>query len=1083
VEEIKARCGDGMNGEASYAQFRRNGFHFGETFRRISRVWRRDGEALGEISTAESLGVGDYQIHPAMLDACFQVMLSALEPQDSARGLFLPSGVERMRFYGSMAGNLWSHVVISGSSEKSITATIRLTDEGGCVVALLEGFRCIAIKQTSEGKNESDGCFYQTEWQECGEEKTRVEDNNMPSSWILLGEETSLSVELAGLLKSSGDQCCHVKDSDGLEKQLAASQKTPQLIYLPKSPGEESAAFAGEICSELLTIVQKLLTCSIAARLTVVTRGAQSADEERVSPVHGSLLGLARVVMNEHPGFSCRVIDLAAPDFPDEAGMLFAELSDLSEEETALRGRRRLVPRLSRFVPKCKESRGTDTPFRLEVLKAGALDQIGFRPLARRAPGEGEVEIEIQAAGLNFRDVMKALGIYPIEQPVDELLGDECAGLVVAVGDGVEGLELGDEVIAISPGSFSKFITVHSAFVVRKPATLSPEEAVTLPVTFLTAHYGLNHLARIGPGERVLIHAAAGGVGLAAIQIARLAGAEIFATAGNVEKRALVARMGAAHVMDSRTLEFSDQVMEITGGGGVDVVLNSLSGDAIARSLSVLSPYGRFLEIGKRDIYQNSRLGLRPFSRNLSFFAIDLSQLLRDRPSLIARMLRELMSRFESRDLHPLPTTVYPIARATEAFREMAQGKHTGKIVLSHADGNVAVQVPPGRQITFSPDATYLVTGGVRGFGMAITEWMIERGARNIVLIGAGKASARSAREHLKKSPVAMLNIVTTALDISDEKAVNRLLSRITETMPSLKGVIHAAVQWDDGVLQQLTKKRMTDAFGAKAGGAWNLHCGTLPMPLDFFVMISSVSSLVGNPAQGSYAAANAYLDALAHHRRALGLPALTVNWGHLGEVGYAARHEKISGHLERYGVEPMPLAQALAMLERLLQSDVIQAAAMRVDWARWAEANPRTRKSRRYSMIISPEPSSGESADSGGIARAVREASGSERLALLETFIRGVGARVLGASPSGLDPARPLNELGLDSLMGIELVNRIEAELGVPFPTEKIVGGPSIRMLAAILDESLQEAPSSSSRDRAPDTVVQGTPENQVAR
>jgi acyl transferase domain-containing protein/NADPH:quinone reductase-like Zn-dependent oxidoreductase/acyl carrier protein len=1044
LDGIKTRCAEERSGSASYEQFQKNGFHFGDSFRCISRVWRCDGEALGEISTPESLRREGYLFHPAMLDSCFQVLLSALTPGESARGLFLPVKIGRMRFFAAPTGKIWSHVRLIEAGESAITADLRLLDEDGCTLAEIAGFRCAAIEQAVVKAEPFADSFYEIRWKEAEPELPQ----SAGEGWLLIGGEASGAAMIAARLKAAGDSCELAPDASALTAQ------TTHVVYLAE-PGDDAIS-TNRLCADLLGIVQELAASATGVRLSVITRGAQPVDANPVSAAHGGLLGLARVVMNEHQDLRCRVIDAADID----ADALIAELRSGGEEEVALREGRQLVPRLVRFSPKLKGLSGSAVPFRLETVKPGSFDQIAFRRRGRRAPETGEVEVEVHTAGLNFRDVMKVLGIYPIEQPVDQLLGDECAGHVVAVGAGVTHLGLGDEVILISPGCFSKFVTAHSAFVVRKPAQISFEDAATIPVTFLTAHYALNHLARISRGERVLIHAAAGGVGIAAIQIAKLAGAEIFATAGNDMKRDLVRSLGAAHVMDSRTLDFADEVMKITGGRGVDVVLNSLAGEAIPKSLSCLAPYGRFLEIGKRDIYQNSRLGLRPFSRNLSFFAIDLSQLLRDRPAFIAQMSGDLMRQFESGELVPLPHKSWPVTQAADAFREMAQGRHTGKIILSLSDHNVLVQPDSGERLHLDPGATYLVTGGVRGFGLAIAEWMIERGARNLVLVGASDASAASAKEHFAGAVASGVNILTAAVDVSDAAALAGLLSKIQATMPPLRGVIHAAMKMDDGLVSQLTPARLWSVIGPKAGGAWNLHDQTKDLPLDFFVMTSSVSSLVGNPGQGNYVAANAFLDALAHHRRALGLPALAINWGHLGEVGYAARHANVSGHLERYGVAPIGLKDALEMLERLLRSDTAEAAAMSIDWTRWADANPRVKKSPRYEELISSgDPESQPDGTSNGLAAAVLAASGAARINLLETFIRDVAARVLGMPASQIDPTRPLNEFGLDSLLGIELVNRIEEGLELRFPVEKIMGGPSVQRLAKILAESIPAA------------------------
>ena len=1056
LAEIKTRCTEDHSGADSYQRFLANGYHFGKSFQGISRVWRHDGEAIGEITGPEIGNSHGYLIHPALLDSCFQVLLSALTPEESARGLFLPVHIARIRFFGEPAGKIWSHVRLLESDRKSITARIRLLDETGAVLAEIDRFRCAAIEQPAAQVNELDECLYEITWRE----EERETAPATPETWLLVGGEPSMIQEIAAQFTDHGDSCAILADVSHLDAWLATLTPAGQVVYFARSSEDNDAGTAHSACVELLELVQKLAASATSRCLSVVTRNAQPVSDGAVSLVAGALLGLVRVARNEHPTMNCRVIDLSPQTSPLELQNVVAELRHRGEEEVALRATHRFVPRLGRASPKLKCLSGEEIPFRLEVAKPGVLDQLEFRVAERVVPRPGEVEVEIRAAGLNFRDVMKGLGIYPIEQPVDHLLGDECAGRVVAVGEDVAHLQEGDDVIVISPGCFAKFITVPAVFAARKPAHLSFEEAVTIPVTFLTAHYALHHLGRIERGERILIHAAAGGVGQAALQIARLAGAEIFATAGNDEKRALVKSLGAAHVMDSRSLDFAEDVMDITNGYGVDLVLNSLAGEAIPKSLSVLAPYGRFLEIGKRDIYQNSRIGLRPFRRNLSFFAIDLGQLLRDRPAFIERSLAELMRKFEARELAPLPHTAFPIARAADAFREMASGKHMGKIVFSLAE-TVPVQPRRDEQVRFREDATYLVTGGVGGFGRSVAEWMIEQGARNLVLIGSRAASVDSALKHFADGEFRGIKIVAKAVDVTDLGSLERLFGEVRETMPPLRGVMHAAMKIDDGLLPQINAERFLTVMAPKAGGAWNLHVLTRELPLDFFVMFSSVASLIGNPGQGNYAAANAYLDALSHYRHRLGLPALTVNWGHLGGVGYVSRNAHVSEYLNRHGIPPLAPQEALDLLGRLLRSEVTQISAMRMDWAHWAQANPLLKKSPRYSEILSFEASDGPpDGGLGGIAAAIRNASGPERLKLLETFIREMAARVLGMPASKIDTTQPLLDFGLDSLMSIELVNRLEDGLQLRFPVEKILGGPSIHNLAEILAESLPAAP-----------------------
>lgn len=1049
AERIRHACSDEWTGADSYASFSSSGFHFGESFRRLGRISRRNGEALGEITPFPGLDTGSYVLHPALLDACFQVILSAMDPAQCRGRLFLPSTVESVRFFAPATERLWSHAVLTSASERSVTADISVHDDHGNPVLQLQGFHCVSVDGPNAGDSENADCFYRTEWREAELSADAVREPKV--SWVVCGGKSSPARRIAGSLSALGEQCRTAISRD-LASALGAGS-IHHVVWIP-SPGTQGADDALGLCAELLSLVRTLAIPDRTVRFTIITRGAQPVVGRETSPSMGALVGLARVVMNEHPALRCRVIDMDGDEDSWDQEALLRELTLGAEEEAALRGIHRFLPRIVRFAPKPALRKGRDLPFRLESDRPGVLEHLSFLSTVRRPPGDGEIEVEVRAAGLNFRDVMKALGIYPVEDDLDLLLGDECSGRVVALGRGVTHLNEGDEVLLLAPGSFSRYLTVNSALAFRKPSFLSMEEAATIPVAFLTAKYALEQLARVSPGEKVLIHAAAGGVGLAALQVALRAGAEVFATAGTDKKRALVSRMGATHVMDSRTLEFAEDVMRITGDRGVDVVLNSLSGAAIGKGLSVLAPYGRFLEIGKRDIYRNSRIGLQPFSRSLSYHSIDLSRLMKDRPEFVAGMLGKLTEEFEKGELSPLPVTTWPLEMAVEAFREMAQGKHHGKIAFSFPEEGVSASPREDEVLRFRSDATYLITGGVGGFGMAIAEWMIGKGAAHLVLLGAGGNSTDAARKHFSDSGV---DVLAETVDVSDKKALGKLFSRIGKSMPPLCGVIHCAVKWEDAVLQKLTESQLSTALKAKAEGAWNLHEALSDTPLDFFVMISSVSALVGNPGQGAYSAANAYLDALAHHRKWKGLPALTINWGHLGEVGYAARHEKVSDHLDRHGFTPIPISRALAMLERLMLSGAVQPAAMIVDWERWAESNPRLRKVCRYRDVIAPDTSA---ARTGGnsLADAIGSASGAEKAVLLEEFTREVCARVLGVSPSNLDPNRPLHEMGLDSLMGIELINRIEAGLKIQFPAGRITGSPTIGMIVSILEDCLSE-------------------------
>ena len=591
-----------------------------------------------------------------------------------------------------------------------------------------------------------------------------------------------------------------------------------------------------------------------------------------------------------------------------------------------------------------------------------------------------------------------------------------------------------------------------------KPARLSFEQAATLPIAFLTAHYALEYQGRLAPGERVLIHSASGGVGLAAIQLARRAGATVFATAGTPEKREYLRALGIECVADSRSLDFAEVVMAGTLGHGVDVILNSLPGAAIPRGISILADYGRFLEIGKRDIYQNARIGLQPFRKNLAFLAIDLDRIIRERPGLLGAMLRDLVRRVDDGTLEPLPVRAWPISDGVEALRSMQQGHHIGKIALTFRDPPVATVPAEDEPIRFRGDGSYLITGGLGGFGLAVARWMGERGAGTVVLMGRRGADVPEARQAIAELERTGTRVVVYAADVSKESDVARVLGAIDRDLPPLRGVLHAAMVLDDALVLNLDRTRMQDVLAPKLCGAWNLHMQTVSRPLDLFIMFSSISGIFGHAGQGNYAAANAFLDALAWYRRSNGLPALSVNWGHLGEVGYIARHAALAQRLERQGVLSLTLPQALAGLEMAIVRQHVQVSVMRADWSKWRELGVTSRVSPRFAQLCgAAEAGRSRPGDGASPSReTILTADSAGRAGLLETLVRQKVARVLGTSPDRLDGNKPLLQLGVDSLMAVELRNWLEAELRIDLPIVELMRSPSVSGLVGVLIERL---------------------------
>jgi NADPH:quinone reductase-like Zn-dependent oxidoreductase len=451
-------------------------------------------------------------------------------------------------------------------------------------------------------------------------------------------------------------------------------------------------------------------------------------------------------------------------------------------------------------------------------------------------------------------------------------LGHECAGTVIAVGDGVSNLAIGDDVIAIARDSLGTFAVAEAALTIRMPKGLSFAKGATLPIAYATAIYALQHLAKLKAGDRVLIHAAAGGVGLAAVRLCLSLGAEVFATAGSPAKHDFLHMLGVQHIYDSRSLDFAVQILADTNGAGVDVVLNSLTGDAIACSFDALAPGGRFLEIGKRGVWDAGQVAA--LGKDIDYHVIYLGEVTERDPHLVAGILREVVDAVEAGVLSPLPLRSFTLADATNAFRYMAQARHIGKVVLTPE-----VESTPA---SIQPDGTYLITGGLGGIGLTVARWLVEQGARHIVLVGRHAPSA-SAVQAIQAMRALGTQVTVEQADVARADEIAAVLAHIDRSMPALRGVFHAAGVLDDGLLAQQSWERFERVLGPKVNGAWNLHVLTQDKPLDLFVLFSAGAALIGPLGQGSYAAANAFLDGLAYLRASLGLPAISINWGACG--------------------------------------------------------------------------------------------------------------------------------------------------------------------------------------------------------
>ncbi|MER7114164.1 type I polyketide synthase [Saccharomonospora azurea] len=776
-----------------------------------------------------------------------------------------------------------------------------------------------------------------------------------------------------------------------------------------------------DVVSSVLASVQEWLTDGDAdARLVVVTRGAVAVEPgELVRDVPAAgVWGLVRTVQAEHPG---RVVIVDVDDDPRSTDLLGAVAAS-GEPQAVVRGGEAFVARLGRASTQLVAP--AQRAWRLDSVGKGTLSNLSLieYPEAEASLGPLEVRIAVRAAGVNFRDVLNALGMYPGDAG---LMGIEGAGVVLEVGSEVGDLAPGDRVMGLISASFGPVAMADSRMVTRIPDEWSFAEAATVPIVFLTAFYALRDLADVRSGESVLIHAAAGGVGMAAVQLAKHWGLEVFGTASPSKWDAV--GLPEDCLASSRDLGFEEKFLAATDGRGVDVVLDALAGEFVDASLRLLPRGGRFVEMGKTDVRDPEQVA--EAYAGVRYQAFDLIEA---GPVRIAEMWTELVALFEAGALRPLPVRVWDIRQAIDAFRFMSQAKHVGKVVLSMPQ-------------PLNPDGTVLITGGTGSLGGLVARRLVEQGVRRLVLLSRRGVASPELLEALAPAEVSVV-----ACDAADREALAGVIAGIE----MLTAVVHTAGVLDDGVVESMTAQRIETVMAPKALAAWNLHELTRDHDVAEFVLFSSASGVFGNPGQANYSAANAFLDGLAAHRRAQGLPGLSLAWGLWDQqdggmaAGMAdADRERIA----RSGSSGLSPEQGLALLDsaRSRADAVLVPVALELGsgQARAEDVPPLLRSLVR----VTRRAAAARTMDSGdSLAQRLAGLSGEQQLELLTGVIREQAALVLGYHDVELvEPDRSFRELGFDSLTAIELRNRLNAATGLKLPATLVFDYPTPQDLA----------------------------------
>ncbi|MBU3749889.1 MAG: SDR family NAD(P)-dependent oxidoreductase, partial [Mycobacterium sp.] len=1021
------------------------------------------GQAIGDVSVGDELAehLGSEPIHPVLLDLCTGVAFPAfpalLAVEHGASDLFLPLRYGQVevrepmprRFY---CRTRWHAGGVDGETQ---VFDIDFLDRDG---HRLGGITEFTVKRAPREAllrglgGDATRLLYTLGWQESAAPASPDADTRAAEgTWLLAGFDRAGFDTLAAELTDAA-AVEPADDPDVWQQAFAAAAQRgkPVTGIVWRSSGHPDAEGpTPELAAQLETQVGEVLGAAqtalaqeklnLAGGLWIITDHAVATEPgEPVNPVNAALWGLGRTIIAEQPTLRCRLVDSDGSE--DSLKWLAGALgAPVVEPEIAVRQGKFLVSRLLHWARSGHLPMPRTDDYVLAPTERGAIDNLRLSEAEVARPAANEVQIRVEAAGLNFRDILNVLGLYPGDPGP---IGGDLCGLVTELGSEVTGFHIGQRVFGSMQGAFASRLNVPMQLLAAVPEGIDPVGAATIPAAALTARLAFDW-AKLRPGDRVLIHAASGGVGLAAIQLARRHGATVFATA-SAYKRATLRAMGVEYVYDSRSTDFADQILADTGGAGVDVVLNSLTNEGfIEATVRATAQGGRFAEIAKRDIWTREQMAAARPDIDYEIVALDVTMM--SDPDHIQRLMAEVSDGLAKGEWTPVPAEVYPLTEAKAAFRRMQQARHIGKIV---------VQMP--KPLQPRGDRSYLITGGLGALGLHTAAYLAQLGAGDIVLTSRSTPDADAERAIAAITERFHCRVHVFAADVGDESGVAELLSRIRSELPPLGGIAHLAGVLDDALLPQQSLDRFRRTLQPKAFGAHHLHRLTLHDDLEFFILFSSASAVLGSPSQANYATANALLDGLVAHRRSRGLPATAANFGPWGRGGMASSQAALA-NLSAQGMMPLEPSAALAALSEVVRHGTGQATVLKANWQRTAKMLGGIRPPLLDQVL--PTDDTATAGDSE-LLRKLQEIPVAQRVDFIAEFLQREVQGFLRLAQPPAATSRFL-DLGTDSLMAVELRNRLFGQFGGKFditPTA-VFDYPTIGELAEHLVSQLPDS------------------------
>jgi len=1089
IKGIRKRLHESLSGEEVYEKLSKSKLEYGLYFRTIKSVNIGKTELIAEIKGHENLNdlTNEYFIHPTLLDACFQSMIVFDDSE------FVPVSIGKMHCNFAPGNEFFCYSRLTGSTGNSATADLIICDKEGNVAIEIEDFKCQELVSiTSQSEDYLNDFFFEVEWKEEQNFPAISEFDAYPLTYIFVDKYEDCmpiieQIKSRTIIVESGVDYKEL-DNDRYQANFQDwdsvnniwkndNQKEVMLISLLGLNSNQEASLMSKKCithTNALSNIVRLFSDKTTKNviLNLITKGSQvvNSEDQILSPELSTIHGLGRLIGNELPEFQVGLIDFDGDIEPITFSSWTLALQKIytskSFAEVAIRNGRLY----KKTMVASEENEGNktveevlfkDQPLKLAVGQYTNLDELNFENTERIAPKEEEIEILIENTSINFKDYLKVSGKISSEALEDtyceEKVGLDCCGIVTRIGQGVTKFKVGDKVVAFAAGTFQTYTTTSIYLVAKCPDQLKAGESNIL-TTYSTVIYGLEEKANLKKGQKVLIHNATGGVGLAAVNYAQMIGAEIFATAGTEEKRAFLTNMGIEHVYSSRNLDFSKKISEVTNKKGVDVVLSALPGEMLYQSLALIAPYGTYLEIGKKDIIDNAPLPMMFFNKNLAYISIDLDRMLLERKDKIEEILNKVCDYVRSEQLTSLPIKIFKPKNITEAFKLVDQSKHIGKVIIDFKDQYVEVEAQNDKVV--KEDKTYLITGGTRGLGLEIAKWLVDKGAKHLALVSRSGLGNDQVKEDVNKMKLEGVNIQVYAVDISEKSQVGDLFTTIASSQQPIGGIFHCAMVLDDGFLMDMNEERFRKVLQPKVDGTMFIDEYSRSLSLDHFVLFSSISSLIGNMGQANYVAANAFLDTFAYVRKNQELPVTTINLGVLSESGVVARSENLEQILEGAGIRSFTNKQVLLGLEKILQKQQSQIGFFDLNWKTVA-TNFGGSGTILFQDLIQLNASSNERLSDQQIIHleTIKTLDSNAQHEYMVNFLTAELVKILKMTADQIRPDKGINFLGIDSILSVELIRRINEGLAIEIAPMEFLAGPSINQLSTIIVDKIVQS------------------------